>query len=63
VVCEEWAFEARSRGENVEFLLYQGAHHSYDDPGKRRQSHQSNRLALEDSLRRAGAFFRAHLRP
>lgn len=62
-VCEEWAFEARARKENIEFVLYQGAHHSYDDPGKRKQSHDPNRLALEDSLRRAEAFFRAHLRP
>ena len=62
-VCEAWAFEARSRNENVEFVLYQGAHHSYDDPGRRKQSHEPNRRALEDSLQRADAFFRGHLRP
>ena len=37
--------------------VYQGAHHSYDDPGKTKQSHEPNRVATEDTKRRAEAWF------
>jgi len=52
----------RARGEPVEFVVYEGAHHSYDDPGKTKQSHEPNRAAMNDSLRRAEAFFTRHLK-
>jgi dienelactone hydrolase len=60
-VCETLAEQLKSRGAAVEFLMYAGAQHSYDDPGKTKQSHAPNRAALEDSLRRAEAFFRKQL--
>ena len=62
-VCRHFSETMRSRGEPVDFLLYQGAHHSYDDPGKTKQSHAPNRTAMQDSLRRAEAFFDRYLKP
>jgi carboxymethylenebutenolidase len=62
-VCRRFAERARARGAGVEFVLYAGAHHAYDDPGKAKQSHEPNRRALEDTRRRAEAFFARHLRP
>ena len=58
-VCRRVAEATRVRGAPVEFVLYEGAHHSYDDPGKTKQSHAPNRTAMLDSLRRAEAFFEA----
>jgi dienelactone hydrolase len=62
-VCRQFAETMRARGEPVEFVLYEGAHHSYDDPGKTKQSHAPNRNAMQDSMRRAEAFFEYHLKP
>ena len=62
-ICRRFSDGARARGAPVEFVLYEGAHHSYDDPGKTRQSHEPNRIAMLDSQRRAEAFFREHLGP
>jgi dienelactone hydrolase len=63
MVCQMFAAEAQARGGAVEFVLYQGAHHAYDDPGHRKQSHEPNRYAMRDSLHRAENFFRSHLKP
>lgn len=62
-ICVQFAAEAEARGAPVDLVYYEGAHHAYDDPGKRKQSHEPNRTATRDSLRRAEAFFRAYLRP
>ncbi|HYC46013.1 MAG TPA: dienelactone hydrolase family protein [Burkholderiales bacterium] len=62
-VCRDFAELMRGRGSSVEFVLYEGAHHAYDDPGKTKQSHPPNRAALQDSLSRAEAFFAQHLKP
>jgi len=62
-VCQDFAADAQARGAGIEFVLYEGAHHSYDDPGKRKQSHEPNRYAMRDSLHRAENFFRIHLKP
>lgn len=60
-VCERFAEALRARGEAVEFVLYEGAQHSYDDPGKTKQSRLPNRAAMIDSQRRAEDFFARHL--
>lgn len=60
-VCRDFHERMRSRGEPVEFVLYSGAHHSYDDPGRTKQSHEPNKIAMHDSLRRAEEFFALHL--
>ena len=62
-VCRQLAEAMRLRGDPVEFVLYEGAHHSYDDPGKTKQSHGPNRAAMLDTQRRAEAFFRQQLKP
>jgi hypothetical protein len=41
--------------------MYEGAHHSYDDPGRTKQSHAPNQAAMRDSLERAAEFFERHL--
>jgi dienelactone hydrolase len=60
--CRDFAAVQRERGAAVEFVVYAGAQHSYDDPGKTKQSHAPNRAAMQDSLRRADAFFSRHLK-
>lgn len=61
VVCRSLADTLRNHGAALEFYWYDGAHHSYDDPGKTKQSHEPNRLATQDTLRRAEAFFARYL--
>ena len=62
-VCAMLAAQLRQRDAELEFVVYQGAHHAYDDPGRTKQSHAPNQAAMEDTLRRAEAFFRKHLQP
>jgi len=61
-VCRSFAEKLRGRGAAVDFYWYDGAHHAYDDPGRTKQSHEPNRLALQDTLMRAEKFFSHHLR-
>jgi dienelactone hydrolase len=60
-VCQQFAKDVKARGGDIGFVLYEGAHHSYDDPGKRKQSHEPNRAALADTRERAAAFFEHYL--
>jgi carboxymethylenebutenolidase len=60
-VCRNFADRLKAKGVPLEFVWYDGAQHSYDDPGKTRQSHEPNRNALQDTLIRAEKFFAAHL--
>ena len=62
-ICRQFAGAMRARGEAVEFVLYDGAHHSYDDPGKTKQSHAPNHAAMLDTQRRVETFFQQHLTP
>ncbi len=62
-VCATLAARLKQRAANVEFVVYEGAHHTYDDPGRSKQSHAPNKAAMDDTLRRAEAFFRTHLQP
>ena len=62
-VCATLAVQLKQRGAEIEFMVYQGAHHTYDDPGKTKQSHAPNQAAMQDTLRRSEAFFRKHLQP
>lgn len=61
-ICRSFAESQRERGAPVEMVWYEGAHHNYDDPGKTRQSHEPNRIATMDTLKRAEAFFTHHLK-
>jgi dienelactone hydrolase len=60
-VCRSLADRLKDRGASLEFVWYDEAHHSYDDPGKTKQSHEPNRRALQDTLIRAEKFFAMHL--
>lgn len=60
-VCVQFAAEVQARSGRIELVYYEGAHHAYDDPGNRKQSHAPNRAAIEDSKLRAERFFREHL--
>lgn len=60
-LCEELAQRARAAGSKLESVVYPGAEHNFDDPGKTKQSNPANRRATEDATRRAEAFFAANL--
>jgi len=60
-VCRSFADVLQLRGADLEFLWYDGAQHAYDDPGKTKQSHEPNRLALRDTLIRVEKFLAVHM--
>jgi dienelactone hydrolase len=62
-ICVQLAAAVEARGGRMQLVYYEGAHHAYDDPGPRKQSHAPNRAALEDTQRRAAQFFHEHLQP
>jgi carboxymethylenebutenolidase len=62
-VCATLAAQLKQRNADIEFTAYEGAHHSYDDPGRTKQSHAPNKAAMEDTFRRAEVFFHRHLQP
>ena len=51
--CLDFAKRSRDAGSNIEAVLYQGATHGFDDPGRRQQSVPGNRAALDDVSKRA----------
>jgi len=61
--CRDLIRTAEVRGHDVEFVSYRGATHSFDDPGRRRQSVAANARATEDVRERLGAFFDEALAP
>jgi carboxymethylenebutenolidase len=62
-ICEQFAGRAQGAGSPLEFHLYPGAGHNYDDPGAKKQSVPANRQATEDTFRRAEAYFARQLKP
>jgi carboxymethylenebutenolidase len=62
-LCRSFAELLKLRGAEIEFYWYDGAQHSYDDPGRTKQSHEPNRAAMQDTLKRVDAFFARHLGP
>jgi carboxymethylenebutenolidase len=61
-VCEAFARRAKASG-NLESVVFEGAEHNFDDPGKIKQSNPANRRATEEAMRRAESFFKARLSP
>jgi len=55
--CAQISDIAKRNGSDWEFVLYPGVEHSYDTPTKKRESVEANKLAAEDSKKRAEAFF------
>lgn len=62
-ICEALTRRSREIGTDITITIYPGAVHSFDDPGKERQSHAPNRAATEDAYRQAFAFFAGKLKP
>jgi carboxymethylenebutenolidase len=59
--CEKLVEESRASGGDITIRLYDGATHSFDDPGRKRQNVDANADATEDAVERAIKFFRARL--
>lgn len=55
-ICEKFAEKAKE-SNSLELVVYEGAGHNFDDPGKTRQSNPANRKATQDAFRRATRFF------
>jgi len=56
-ICAKTLQRAKSAGSVVEFIVYPGASHGFDDPGEQRQSVRANSDATQDAQRRAEQFF------
>jgi carboxymethylenebutenolidase len=54
--CQSMAERSIAGGGKIDVILYPGATHGFDDPGRQRQSIPGNRAALEDAMKRAIAF-------
>jgi carboxymethylenebutenolidase len=59
--CQQFAEKAKTAGSPLEAIVYAGAEHNFDDPGKTKQSKAANRHATEDTMRRAEEFFAKQL--
>jgi len=60
--CKQLAEQVRARGiTDFDLVWYDGATHSFDDPGRRRQAIDANRHARSDAMERAERFFRLQL--
>jgi carboxymethylenebutenolidase len=58
--CEKFADKAK-KSNSLELVVYDGAEHNFDDPGKKKQSKRANRDATEDAFKRATRFFEREL--
>lgn len=61
VVCRRFGERTMARGGKLEFVVYSGAQHAFDDPGGRKQANEANRAATIDARQRAEQFFATHL--
>jgi carboxymethylenebutenolidase len=55
--CRRLVERSRAMGGDIELVTYRGATHSFDDPGRNRQSLPANQFARGDSIMRSEAFF------
>ncbi len=62
-ICQAFAERTRADGNQLEFHIFPGAEHNYDDPSKSKQSKPDDHAATEETYRRAEAFFSEKLRP
>ena len=61
--CRDLIGTSRARGNDVDFTSYRGASHSFDDPGRQRQSVPANARATADVRQQAAIFFAEALAP
>jgi dienelactone hydrolase len=55
--CESFAKRAQKAGGALEYHVFDGAEHNYDDPGNAKQSNPANATATAETQRMAEAFF------
>ena len=60
-ICERVAKRLLGANAAVEYMIYPGAQHAFDDPGSARQALSANRAATDDAKIRAEKFFAQHL--
>jgi len=60
--CAAQVENGRAQGGDIGITVYRGATHSFDDPGRRRQSEPANVSAKQDATARSLAFFAEQLR-
>jgi dienelactone hydrolase len=61
--CANLVARSRARGGDIEYRLYPGATHDFDDPSPSHQDNEANAAATEDVMARATEFFAGVLRP
>jgi carboxymethylenebutenolidase len=61
--CAELVTRSRALGGDIQFQLYPGATHDFDDPGPSHQDNDANATATEDAIARAIEFFASVLKP
>ncbi|NBB14549.1 prolyl oligopeptidase family serine peptidase [Caulobacter sp. SLTY] len=61
--CDAFVKRSQGLGGQVEMITYEGAAHSFDDPGKKKQSVPANAAATADARKRAADFFEVQLAP
>jgi carboxymethylenebutenolidase len=61
-LCQELVAKSRALGGDIEYVLYPGATHDFDDPGTDRRSVPANVAAANDAFPRAANFFATILR-
>jgi len=59
--CSALVEKSRLNGGDIQIRLYEGASHSFDDPGRKRQTVQANADATDDAVKRAVSFFKQAL--
>jgi len=57
-ICESFAQRAKRNSADLNFTLFPGAEHNYDDPSKAKQANAADRAATEETMRRAETLFR-----
>jgi carboxymethylenebutenolidase len=55
--CEAFVRRAKANGNDIQFHVFEGAEHNYDDPSSKKQSNPADHAATEETFRRAEAFF------
>lgn len=60
--CESLAARSQAAGAPVELVVYDGAEHNFDDPGRAKQGREANGRATVDARVRAARLFEAALK-
>jgi dienelactone hydrolase len=62
-ICEAFAKRAKAAGSDLKSIVFEGAEHNFDDPGKTKQANPANRHATEEAMSQAERFFETHMAP